>query len=620
MKENNEFKEKEEIKEEVQEEKKEEEKKEESKEETKVQEVKEDKKNSILIISIVAFLIIVIGIYLALAKNLVKENNTNTQKETEEKEEQKEETKDETQSEVLNYTLNVYKNKNDYLCQEYDATYCNTVAYTIKTKTENAKIVTIQDSAILYDDGGLKIYNINDKQTTTLNLKNEYKNYSLKFKDSKVIGVIYCGEATLLCEKGGYYNVNTKEKMYDLRYDDIGFVYDDSNYLTASKGKNAYLLNINREKEEIVTNTDSDYNYFFVYKNNDKNFYYVTDREVYNAYKFYSNDKKLIFDKKLNEGTWTFKDKYLYVVDDKVVKKYDIDGTLASTSASLNNIKGLIENYVVYVEDSKLSLKNVDNNESVVLGQWSDDYRFDNWGISGVYTREKLDSIGEKNKPEGVYVVVYFKEKDAKGRYGIEYCYTKGGTVQEFEVTTPEGGRAKPVLYLYPTKTTNVKVEFEHPEYLTTTYPKYNKSWEVKAYPNGDLYDKDNKYYYGLYWDEVRYNEVDFHEGFYVTKDKAIDFLEEKLDIIGLNPREKNEFIMYWLPILESNEKSLVYFELTKEREMGNKLLITPKPDSMLRVSIHIKKVNDYVNIKEQRLETFKRVGFTAIEWGGMTY
>ena len=77
---------------------------------------------------------------------------------------------------------------------------------------------------------------------------------------------------------------------------------------------------------------------------------------------------------------------------------------------------------------------------------------------------------------------------------------------------------------------------------------------------------------------------------------------------------------MYWLPILENNEKSIVYFELTKERERGNKLIITPKPDSMLRVSIHIKKVNEKVNIKEQKLEKFERYGFSAIEWGGMTY
>ena len=56
------------------------------------------------------------------------------------------------------------------------------------------------------------------------------------------------------------------------------------------------------------------------------------------------------------------------------------------------------------------------------------------------------------------------------------------------------------------------------------------------------------------------------------------------------------------------------------KRELGNKLIIEPKSDSLLRVSIHIKKVNEKLNIKEQKLESFNRHGFTAVEWGGMTY
>ena len=182
------------------------------------------------------------------------------------------------------------------------------------------------------------------------------------------------------------------------------------------------------------------------------------------------------------------------------------------------------------------------------------------------------------------------------------------------------GGRAKPVLYLYPTTDTKVDIKLAHPEYLTTTYPKYNNGWKVFAKPNGDLYDESGKYYYALYWDEKRYAEVDFSTGFYVTKENAIDFLEEKLTYIGLNDKERNEVIMYWLPILEKNGKSLVYFELTEEREANNKLLVSPTPDSMLRVNIHIKKVNTKVDIKEQKLTSFERRGFTVVEWGGMTY
>ena len=152
------------------------------------------------------------------------------------------------------------------------------------------------------------------------------------------------------------------------------------------------------------------------------------------------------------------------------------------------------------------------------------------------------------------------------------------------------------------------------------TYPKYDNNWTVTAYSNGDLYDSSNKYYYGLYWEEMGSSNIDFNEGFYVTKENAIKFLEEKTEEIGFTRRESNEFIMYWLPILEKNEKNLVYFELTEGRDKYNKLKITPKPDSILRVAIHVKKVNKKVDIKPQKITKFERVGFSVVEWGGVIH
>lgn len=176
---------------------------------------------------------------------------------------------------------------------------------------------------------------------------------------------------------------------------------------------------------------------------------------------------------------------------------------------------------------------------------------------------------------------------------------------------------AKPVLYLYPEEKELITVNFEHEDRLLTTYPKFKDEWEVVAEPNGDL-TSDSKYYYGLFWDEENYKDYDFSTGFYVSGEEAISFLEEKLNYIGLNDRERNEFIMYWLPILEQNEHNLVHFDLTEEREKENKIYINPKPDSLLRVSIVIKKVDGKTNIKEQELEMFERVGFSAVEWGGI--
>lgn len=175
----------------------------------------------------------------------------------------------------------------------------------------------------------------------------------------------------------------------------------------------------------------------------------------------------------------------------------------------------------------------------------------------------------------------------------------------------------KPILYLYPEEDIDVKVKFGNEKVLKTTYPKYNKEWNVHVKSDGSIIDKNGRNYYALYWDEDNDLDEDFKNGFYVKSEDSIKFLEEKLNEIGLTEREANEFIMYWLPIMQENGNNLVRFEFTKEREKENKLIIEPKPDSMLRVGIIIKKVDKKVKIKEQKLEHFDRVGFCVVEWGG---
>lgn len=178
----------------------------------------------------------------------------------------------------------------------------------------------------------------------------------------------------------------------------------------------------------------------------------------------------------------------------------------------------------------------------------------------------------------------------------------------------------KPVIYLYPTEPTEVTVRFEKPENLMTTYPKYSGEWRVFADTDGTLTDASGRQYYALFYDEERTHEVDFSTGFYVTADGAIPFLEEKLATLGFTEREADEFIMFWLPVLEKNGQSVVYFEHTAERDMECPIDISPAPESVLRVIIHIKKVDAPALIEAQQIVPFERRGFTVVEWGGTTY
>ena len=174
----------------------------------------------------------------------------------------------------------------------------------------------------------------------------------------------------------------------------------------------------------------------------------------------------------------------------------------------------------------------------------------------------------------------------------------------------------KPLIYIYPEEETEITIKLGHPEYLTTTYPKYNNEWKVIAKPNGDLIS-NNKTYYGLYWEGINHIQTDFKDGFVVEKEELIPFIEEKLEVLGLNEREKNEFIIYWLPILEKNQYNLIRFE---KEEIINKempLDINPKPESIIRVLMEYKSINKKIKVQEQKLISPERKGYTVVEWGG---
>jgi hypothetical protein len=177
----------------------------------------------------------------------------------------------------------------------------------------------------------------------------------------------------------------------------------------------------------------------------------------------------------------------------------------------------------------------------------------------------------------------------------------------------------KPVIYLYPEKETDVHVELELTEAeLSTTYPKYNNGWDVTAYPDEKLMNKaDGTHHRYLFWDAANCRtRFDFSKGFCVAGSDTESFLKEKLAYMGLNEDEMNEFIVYWLPLMEHNKYNLITFQGDAYTDSA-KLNITPTPDSMLRVFMAYVPLEESVNIEPQQLETFERKGFTVVEWGG---
>lgn len=174
----------------------------------------------------------------------------------------------------------------------------------------------------------------------------------------------------------------------------------------------------------------------------------------------------------------------------------------------------------------------------------------------------------------------------------------------------------KPVIYLYPTKPTNVSVKLDFDGILSCTYPKYNAGWTVEAMPDGTLYDAKGMQYDYLFWEGKAKNKFDFSTGYCIKGEDTETFLETKLEELGLNRHEANDFITYWLPKMEGNKYNIISFQ-TKAYTDHAKLNISPTPDTMIRVFMAYKASDTFEEMKEEKIDIAPaRSGFTVVEWG----
>ncbi len=177
----------------------------------------------------------------------------------------------------------------------------------------------------------------------------------------------------------------------------------------------------------------------------------------------------------------------------------------------------------------------------------------------------------------------------------------------------------KPVIYLYPEKELDITVELDYDGILTHSYPAYPKGgWKVTASPDGTLINHTGQEFYALFWEGKPTQKITPKEGFVIPGELTVAFLEESLATLGLNRREANEFIMFWMPQMENNAYNFISFEGSEYAERAS-LKITPTPETIIRVMMHTKPLEHRIDIPLQDLNVLKmeRKGFTVVEWGG---
>ncbi len=175
----------------------------------------------------------------------------------------------------------------------------------------------------------------------------------------------------------------------------------------------------------------------------------------------------------------------------------------------------------------------------------------------------------------------------------------------------------KPMIYLYPEKEQSVSVSVDYTGRFTYVYPAFseNSTWQVLAKPDGTL-RCGGREYYGLFWEGVKEQAYEIDEGFCVKGSETEKFLEDKLEVLGLNNREVNEFIVYWLPQMVNSTYNIIKFQDLAYTNDA-KLTVVPKEDTLIRVFMTWYPTDKAIDIKEQKLTSTQRRGFTVVEWGG---
>jgi hypothetical protein len=191
----------------------------------------------------------------------------------------------------------------------------------------------------------------------------------------------------------------------------------------------------------------------------------------------------------------------------------------------------------------------------------------------------------------------------------------------------------KPAIYLYPEEDTNVIVYLDLNGEITQSDPDYQGGWNVFVTVTEDsttkystIYDENGSEYDYLFWEGAfEYSSLVLpNTGWIVARENLETWFDEKLNAMGLNNYEKQQFMEYWVARLQDSP----YYEikLVDQEVMNNNatLSITTSegavPDTLIRIIVHFHGVDVNEYIEAPQIVTPERNGFVVVEWGGILH
>ena len=228
------------------------------------------------------------------------------------------------------------------------------------------------------------------------------------------------------------------------------------------------------------------------------------------------------------------------------------------------------------------------------------------------YKKEDKDSLYEK---------IYFENYEFRSQHKLEIS-----VFVPLKFTNRNIMVDKPVIYAYSEKPMDFSLKLIPQGLLTFTYPQLplDNTWKMKTAENGNLTAENGANYPYLFWEsnqnanllldkKSNSNEI-------VAQNELILYLEKNLANLGLNARERADFITYWAPRLQKFKIIQIQFFVDDNCKVIGDLEINPTPDNLRRVYATFREVDVISNLfvnQPLKLKPLRRNGFTVVEWGG---
>lgn len=194
--------------------------------------------------------------------------------------------------------------------------------------------------------------------------------------------------------------------------------------------------------------------------------------------------------------------------------------------------------------------------------------------------------------------------------YSFELNNTYGTDYEDLYFWEPYQAAA-PNIYLYPESETNVHVTLDFPNdgHVTVSEPDYDGGWDVSVDTNGIIEDT----YSYLFYEAAIPHPLKAEKGWLLDGRDLENELRNLLADLGFVGREIDDFVDYWLPLMQGPAWYAVYWQDADEVTTLN---VSPGPDNVFRAHFVFRALARPIEITAPELAPFTRTGFTVAEWG----